>query len=140
MNSLDNGIEDQTNKYNELVTRHLKEIPGRMFSFEITKCCGYSTLVFLYKEDKLMDLFIEVAKHFGCKNVLGLYIINPNEEKIKLPFNSDTTLKEFIYDNTQADNRNLVPVYDLPLPVVYRIYFDDGHQCISCQSNLNLVT
>lgn len=136
MNSIDNGIEDQTNKYNELIASHLKGIPGQMFTFEITKCCGYSTLVFLYKEDKLMDLFIMVAKHFGCKNVLGLYIINSNEEKIKLPFNSITTLKEFIYDNTQSDNRNLVPVYDLPLPVVYRIYFDDGHQCISCQSNI----
>ena len=140
MNFVDNGIEDQTNKYNELIARHLKEIPGQKFMFEITKCCGYSTLVFLYKEDKLIDLFCEVAKHFGCKNVLGLYIINQNEEKIKLPFNSSTTLKEFIYDNTQADNRNLVPVYDLPLPVVYRIYFDDGHQCISCQSNSDPVT
>lgn len=135
MDFVDNGIEDQTNKYNELIARHLKEIPGQMFMFEITKCCGYSTLVFLYKEDKLMDLFIKVAKHFGCKNVLGLYILKPNGEKFKLPFNSYTTLKDFIYDNTQASNRNLVPVYDLPLPVVYRIYFDDGHQCISCQSN-----
>lgn len=132
MNSVDNGIEDQTNKYNELIARHLKEIPGQKFTFEITKCCGYSTLVFLYKEDKLIDLFINVAKHFGSNNLLGLYIINPNGEKIKLPFNSSTTLKEFIYDNTQVDNRNLVPLYDLPLPVVYRIYFDDGHQCISC--------
>lgn len=136
MNFVDNGIEDQTNKYNELVSSYLKGIPGQMFTFEITKCCGYSTLIFLYKEDKLMDLFCEVAKHFGCKNVLGLYIITPKDEKIKLPFNSITTLKDFIYDNTQADNRNLVPVYDIPLPVVYRIYFDDGHQCISCQSNI----
>ena len=135
MNFVDNGIEDQTNKYNDLIARHLKEIPGQKFTFEITKCCGYSTLVFLYKEDKLMDLFCEVARHFACKNLLGLYISNQNGIKIKLPFNSVTTLKEFIYDNTQADNRNLVPVYDLPLPVVYRIYFDDGHQCMTCQSN-----
>jgi hypothetical protein len=140
MDFVDNGIEEQTEKYNELIAEHLKRIPGQMFSFEITKCCGYSTLVFLYKEDKLMDLFCEVAKHFGCANLLGLYILKPNGERIKLPFNSNTTLKEFINDNTQNNNRNLVPIYDLPLPVVYRIYFDDGHHCLSCHSNPDHIT
>ena len=134
MNFVSNGIEDQTNKYNDLVASYFKEIPGRMFVFEVTKCCGYSTLVFLYKEDKVMDLFCQVAKHFGCKNVQGLYISKPNGERIKLPFNSNTTLKEFIFTNTQVNNRNLVPIYDVPLPVVYRIYFDDGHHCLTCQS------
>jgi hypothetical protein len=123
------NIEEQTEKYNELFGRHLKEIPGKMFVFEITKCCNYSTLVYLYKEDKLLDLYIQVAKHFDCPTVASLHIMTPFGERIPIPFNSHTTLKEFIFKNTQRDSRNLVPVYDLPLPVVYRIYFDDGHHC-----------
>ncbi len=120
-------IEAQTNKYNELISQHLKEIPGRMFTFEVTKCCNYSTLVFLYREDKLFDLYSQVAKHFACSNLASLYLLDQNGTKINIPFNSYTTLKDFIFEHTQANNRCLRPIYDLPLPVIYRIYIDDGH-------------
>ena len=116
-------IFEQTDKYNDLLASHIKELPGKMFTFEITKCCGYSTLIFLYKEDKLIDLYIQVAKHFGCKNIAGLYILGKDEKIINLPLNSNTTLNEFIND-TRTNNK---PIYDVPLPVVYRIYFDDGY-------------
>ena len=117
------SLEDQINKYNDLVSTHLKEIPGKMFTFELTKCCNYSTLVFLYTEDKLIDLFFQVAKHFGCKTLVSLYILDQEGRKVMVPLNSSTTLKEFIFENAHI----LKPVYDIPLPVVYRIYLDDGH-------------
>ena len=101
---------------------HLKEIPGKMFTFELTKCCSYSTLVFLYKEDRISDLFLQVAKHFGCKNLVSLYILTKEGQKILVPFNSNMTLKDFVLDS------DLKPVYDLPMPVIYRIYLDDGHK------------
>ena len=118
---------DQTNKYNQLLSDHLKELAGRMFTFELTKCCNYSTFVFLYKEDRISDLFLQVAKHFGCKQLVSLYILDSEGQKVLIPFNSNTTLKEFIFENTQTTQRILKPVYDIPLPVVYRIYIDDGH-------------
>ena len=118
-------LETQTNKYNDLLTQHLKEVPGRMFTFEVTKCCNYSTLVFLYKEDMVCDLFLQVAKHFGCQRLISLYILDQEGHKIQIPFNTRSTLKEFIFE--QQNNRILKPIYDVPLPVVYRLYFDDGH-------------
>lgn len=118
-------LETQTNKYNDLLTQHLKEVPGRMFTIEVTKCCNYSTLVFLYKEDMVCDLFLQVAKHFGCQKLISLYILDQEGHKIQIPFNTRSTLKEFIFEHT--NNRILKPIYDVPLPVVYRIYFDDGH-------------
>jgi len=118
-------LETQTNKYNDILTQHLKEVPGRMFTFEVTKCCNYSTLVFLYKEDMVCDLFLQVAKHFGCQRLISLYILDQEGHKIQIPFNTRSTLKEFIFE--QQNNRILKPIYDVPLPVVYRIYFDDGH-------------
>lgn len=126
MNTIMN-LEEQTNKYNDLVAAHLREAPGRMFIFELTKCCNYSTLIYMYKEDRLCDLFTQTAKHLGCKNLIELYMLDQNGNKNLIPFNSSTFLKDFIFDNTQANNRILKPIYDLPLPVVYRIQVDDGH-------------
>ena len=122
-----NTLEEQTNKYNQLISDFLKEIPGKMFTFEVTKCCNYSTLVFLFKEDKLSDLFLQAAKHFGCQTLVSLYILDSEGQKVLIPFNSRTLVKDFIFDHTQANNRILKPIYDVPLPVVYRIYIDDGH-------------
>ena len=121
------SLEEQTNKYNQLVSNHLKEIPSKMFTFELTKCCNYSTLVFLYKEDKLSDLFIQVAKHFGCQKLVSLYLLDQQGQKVLVPFNSRTLIKDFILEYTQSNNRILKPIYDVPLPVIYRIYIDDGH-------------
>jgi hypothetical protein len=121
------SLEEQTNKYNQLVSNHLKEIPGKMFTFELTKCCNYSTLVFVYKEDKLSDLFVQVAKHFGCQKLLSLYLLDQQGQKVLVPFNSRTLIKDFILEYTQTNNRILKPIYDVPLPVIYRIYIDDGH-------------
>ena len=108
---------DQTNKYNGLLSTHLKQLSK-------TKCCNYSTLVFLYKEDKVSDLFLQVAKHFGCKTLASLYILGQEGERIIIPFNSSTTLREYIFEQQNI----LKPIYDIPLPVVYRIYLDDGHK------------
>ena len=121
--SLPLSLEDQTNKYNNLISSHLKEIPNKMFIFELTKCCNYSTLVFLYKEDMVSYLFLHAAKHFGCQKLVSLYILDEQGQKMLVPFNSHTTLKEFILNQQNI----LKPIYDLPLPVVYRIYLDDGH-------------
>jgi hypothetical protein len=119
------SLEEQTNKYNNLITSHLKEIPNKMFTFELTKCCNYSTLVFLYKEDMVSDLFLQAAKHFGCQKLVSLYLLDEQGQKVLVPFNSHTTLKEFIFE--YSNQRILKPIYDVPLPVVYRIYLDDGH-------------
>lgn len=121
------SLEEQTNRYNQLVSNHLKEIPGRMFTIELTKCCNYGTLLFLYKEDKLSDLFIQAAKHFGCQKLVSLYLLDQQGQKVLVPFNSSTLIKDFIFEHTQTSNRILKPIYDVPLPVVYRIYIDDGH-------------
>ena len=121
------SLAEQTNRYNELISNHLKEIPSKMFTFEVTKCCNYSTLLFLYREDKLSDLFVQAAKHFGCQKLVSLYLLDQQGLKVLVPFNSSTLIKDFIFEHTQTSNRILKPIYDVPLPVVYRIYIDDGH-------------
>ena len=140
------------------LNEYIIEAPGRMYIFEITKLCGYSTFVFMYKDETMLDLYNRVSHHFGCKDIKGLYIdnhlfktLNDNKNKninininnnnincckkpenlIPVPVSSLTTVKEFVFNNTAKEPRNLEPIYKIPFPVVYRIYLDDGH-CHCC--------
>ncbi len=145
------------------LNEYIIETPGRMYIFEITKLCGYSTFVFMYKDETLLDLYNRVSHHFGCKDIKGLYIdnnifknLNENIDEnknenidddknknsntncckqtdnlIPVPLSSLTTVKEFVFNNTAKEPRNLEPIYKIPFPVVYRVYLDDGH-CHCC--------
>ena len=99
----------------------------------------------MYKDETILDLFNRVSHHFGCRDIKGLYIdscLNINyssqrhnhdchhtklEQLIPIPFSGMTTIREFVFNNTAREPRNMEPIYSLPFPVVYRIYFDDGH-------------
>ena len=142
-----------TNDYYKRVYEYNREVQARMYVFEVTKFCGYSTLVYMYKDETMADLYNRISYHFGCKNIKGLYIdnylyknisdisdINKNQNNnhncgcsdktdkyIIIPISSLTRISEFIFENTAKEPRNLEPIYPLPLPVVYRIYLDDGH-------------
>ena len=121
-----NQDQDQIEKYNHLLDMYVKEIPGKMFIIELSKCCNYSTFVLMYREETLIDLYRRVSFHMGC-DIVSLYILTSDNRRITVPINSNKTMKEFIYTQTDLNNRTMRPVYDLPLPVVYRIYLDDGH-------------
>ena len=154
--------EINTNDFNTKFNEFTTELPGRMYIFQITKFCGYSTFIYMYKDETITDLYTRVSHHFSCKNIKGLYIdnhlykniddsqknINDNNNNddhrhycccyskkkdlcIPIPVSSLTTIKEFVFNNTAKEPRNLEPIYPLPTPVVYRIYLDDGH-CHVC--------
>ena len=158
----DNTSDDESNVYNKKINEFLSEIPGRIYVFEITKFCGYSTFIFMYKDETLLDLWSRVSHHFSCNDIKGLYIdnclntsnneINDNDDTINnnnntmcndnnkccccankadkyvpVPMSSLKKVREFVYENISPESRNMKPVYPIPLPVVYRIYLDDGH-------------
>ena len=139
---------DDAPNYNKKLNEYNSELQDRAYIFEITKFCGYSTFLCMYKDESLTDLYTRVSHHFCCRNIKGLYINNvlhPNstsdatkkcccfdkDNYILIPITSLTTLKEFVYENAARQPRNLEPVYPFPSPVVYRIYLDDGH-CHKC--------
>jgi hypothetical protein len=154
------NLDLESNVYNKKINDFLNEIPGRIYVFEITKFCGYSTFIFMYKDETLLDLWSRISHHFSCNDIKGLYIdsclnknqtnddvINNNnnnntvcddnnkccccaiktDKYIPVPMSSLKKVREFVYENISAESRNLKPVYPIPLPVVYRIYLDDGH-------------
>jgi hypothetical protein len=120
--------DEQKIKYDQLLADHIKEIPGKMYTFEVTKCCFYSSFVYRYKDERIIDLYSKVSQHFGT-TVLSLYILTADNRRIQVPINGQMSVREFVNKNTEVNNRNLTPVYGLPMPVVYRIYYDDGFHC-----------
>jgi hypothetical protein len=157
----DTSLEAQT--FHKKLNEYLIETPGRMYIFEITKFCGYSTFIFMYKDETMLDLYNRISHHFGCNDIKGLYIdnhLNTNgantngantntnantnrgnvctenncctccadkSKYIQVPISSLKSVRDFVFSNTAIQPRNLEPIYSLPLPVVYRIYLDDGH-------------
>jgi hypothetical protein len=49
------------------------------------------------------------------------------EHLIPIPISSLITIRNFVFKNTATEPRNMEPIYPIQYPVVYRIYFDDGH-------------
>ena len=159
------SLELEQSLFHWKLNEYIIEAPGRMYIFEISKLCGYSTFVFMYKDETMLDLYNRVSHHFGCKDIKGLYIdnnifknLNENIDEnkndnsnstsssssnsssncckqtdnlIPVPRSSATTVKEFVFNNTAKEPRNLEPIYKIPFPVVYRVYLDDGH-CHCC--------
>ena len=155
---MSNNIIVSPSIFHGKLNEYIIESPGRMYIFEITKLCGYSTFVFMYKDETIVDLYNRISHHFGCRDIKGLYIdsyLNKNSNKnlgnddsnknekekehnhncshakvdklIPIPVSSLVTVREFVFNNTAKDPRNLEPIYAIPFPVVYRIYLDDGH-------------
>ena len=52
----------------------LSRIPDKMYVFEITKKCGYSEFVLVYKDSPISDLFTIASNRFST-NVNCLYLM-----------------------------------------------------------------
>ena len=109
------------------MNEYMRDLSGKMFTFEVTKCCGYSTFVCMYKDETMIDLYNRVSHHFCLHYINKLFYRTPAGEDISIPISGLVTIRSFINDNICCSPAKIAPIYDLPHPVVYKIYLDDGH-------------
>lgn len=114
------------NKYQDKLEEHINNMSRLMFTFEVTKACGYSAFITIYRENTLLNLYETVIDHFQISEIKELFFYSPSGQKILIPI-SKQRIDKFIQINTTNNPVNLVPIYPLPRPIVYRIYLDDGH-------------
>ena len=98
-----------------------------MYIFEVTKCCGSSSFVPMYKSESLLNLYERVVHHFSIE-IKELFFYTVQGQRIKIPL-SNKTIEQYMIETT-----NLVPVYFYPLPKVYKIYIEYEHynNCEDC--------
>jgi len=116
------------NHYQEKFDEYLHNIHTLMFTFEVTKCCGYSTFVSVYKNQTLIDLYSNIIQHFGNIEIKELYFISPDDERVNIPI-STQSVSEFVRANIVCNPIKLIPIYPLPRPIVYKLYLNDGYCC-----------
>ena len=121
--------EELQKKYDNNIQDIIKKIPNSKFIFEITKCCGYSTFILVYKKQTLLDLYKIVSLDFECSTLKSLYAKNDLGEKLTVPITELLTIKDFIIKYRQD---YLKPIYPVPNQIVYKLYLDDGHTCTKC--------
>lgn len=115
---MDNTFQDRLDEY-------INNMARLMFTFEITKCCGYSTFITIYKEKTLLNLYEQVIDHFQISEIKELFFYAPSGERIRIPI-SKQTVYQFVQAYINGNSVKLEPIYPLPRPVVYRLYLDDG--------------
>jgi hypothetical protein len=96
-----------SNGYNKKLNEHLNEITGRMYIFEVTKFCGYSTFVYVYKDESMVELFNRISYHFGCRNIKGLYI-GPTNTQFITDMSNNSMSNNSMSNNSMEDNRHCI--------------------------------
>ena len=107
--------------YNEKL-QYLTNVNDHKYLFEMTKCCGYSFMLPVFKMNTLAEIYRIMYLELSHLTIHRIYLINVNNEQLEIP-NNETTICEFVNVNTTW----FTPVYPLPAKVVYRVFFDDGH-------------
>ena len=117
-----------SNQFNDKLNEYLCTIRDLKHTFEITKTCGYSTFITIYKSQTLFDLYQTISHHFGNIPIISLFYYTPAGERCNVPLSSET-LASFIRTNINAQPAKLAPIYPISSGnmIVYRLYFDDGH-------------
>jgi hypothetical protein len=128
------NIKEQEKIYFEKIKSFIKLLNNTQYFFEVTKCCGYYEFVTVYKTLTLDKLYENVKLSLDNNKIEYLYVFDFNNKKLIIP-NDNTNVKTFILKNKDF----FKPIYSLPLPVVYRIYYNDGSCHLMNSSDANLL-
>ena len=115
-------------EYSEKYALMLNRIPDKMYVFEITKKCGYSEFVLVYKDSLVSDLFKTVSNQFAT-TVNCLYFMNPEtKQHYHISNTNPVSMRELITSfqkNTEMQSF-IEPIYkNVDFLVVYRLFYDD---------------
>jgi len=126
--------------YEQHITSLIKQLQNQNYTFEVTKCCNYSTFVLVNRSGTLLDLFKAVSLHFDCPDIKSLYVVNiQTKEKRRIPLTDTVKISKYILDQPREF---FIPIYPVPNQVVYRVYLDDGHWCMNnnvCDMSNNVI-
>ena len=116
------------NQFNDKMNEYLSTIRNLKHTFEVTKLCGYSVFITIYKSQSLFDLYQAISHHFGNVPIVSVFYYTGEGERCNVPLSTDT-VASFIRTNINTYPARMVPVYPISSGnmIVYKLYLDDGH-------------
>ena len=134
--------EDYATKFSSMIMR----IPKIMFVFEVTKACGYSEFVLVYKDSTISDLVKAVSMQFEIPHLEFLFFktFDPlgilETRRISI-VDTHTTIREMITDFQNDESMDFKPIYtNTDFFVVYRIFYNENATTVSNVSNDTIIT
>lgn len=129
-----------SNDYSSKFASMIMRIPNTMYIFEVTKNCGYSEFVLVYKDFSITELIKTVSIQFQDSTIDSLSFKNPETNERRTISSTDSgTIREMItqFQNDETMQYATKPVYpNMEFFVVYRIHlFDDELDHSNKQSN-----
>jgi len=119
--------EDLSNDYSSKFASMIMRIPNTMYIFEVTKKCGYSEFVLVYKDFSIAEFIKTVSIQFQDSTINSLCFKNPETNERRTISSTDSrTIREMITQFQNDETMNLKPVYQkMEFFVVYRLYLLD---------------
>jgi hypothetical protein len=114
-------------KYQEKLNGYIAKIMSNNYSIQllISKCCGYSFLIHISTHATLEDLYKLVSHEMENGGHNLLYYNKPYNKNNLIP-RSTYNFKDYI------KSLNLQPHFQMPAPVVYLLWLDDGNHGENC--------
>ena len=110
-------------KYKVKTDDFLRLTKSYQFIFEVTKCCGYTEWVTVFKAAPVSQLRKNLIFQWQGNAPGGLYAMNETGDRLEIPADEDKmNWFSFHWDNWKF----FKPIYPLPAVVVYRLYYDEG--------------
>lgn len=125
-------MDESKNNFDVKLKLYNEKMKKNMYIFEITKCCGYSEIIPVYKNETMFDLFSKISHHFDDIEIKDLFFYTIKAEYIKIPL-SNKKISDFINDNDYVIPVRLITLDSKSSVKVYNIYLDDG--ICSCNGN-----
>ncbi len=116
--------DDKEKEYNDHQDKFINLINEYQYIFQVSKICGYSEWVSVFKKQTTATLYSNISCQFSGLVPQSLFIISPknDNDKLIIPNDNDILISDFIKMNSEY----FKPIYQIPLKIVYKIYYDDG--------------
>lgn len=113
------------NQYHEKLQEYIQFAENHMYIFDVIQDNRSSHLIFMYKEENIVDLYNKILFRFGCRDIKALYYYAETGERVRINYRPTLSLIDLIQRVAPASNRALEIISTQPTPPVYRLFFEE---------------
>lgn len=113
------------NQYHEKLKEYIDFAENYMYIFEVIQEDRSSHLIFMHKEETIVDLYNKISFRFGSRDIRGLYYYAETGQRVRLIHRPTLTLIDLIQRIAPENNARLEVVSTRNTPPVYRLFFEE---------------